>query len=328
MIAHHARGKERVLVAYYDYKVIVHTFDIIVFIANAHMEMQRRGANSLDLVLLCDREDPERGDQPYVTKDNFRMYLHNFVLENLELFSYIRNVYCISSRKTIIWFYLKNLFKKVFPIRYEDYLISSTIKRCKEGYKVPCIENTKEIKALVDKWLSQNGILQQQHITITIRNKSGEREISNSNLENWQKLIEYFNSKYRQIKFIVITEYKDLFDQKLYERFKNISFLCNEAALSVRFRSSLYEKALINLIVDNGIHVYLTFQKTPYLLFVKCERKDFSKLFGISEGDSFPFATEYQKIIWKRDDYHTLVEETERLYTGIRRNTTVSGGEK
>ena len=313
--------KEKALLACYDYRLICHTFDIVVFIANAYMEMQRRRVSCLDLALLCEKEKPQRGDQSYIAKDNFRMFIHNFALEHLELFPFIRNIYYLTSRKSILWFYYKNFFKRIFPYDYSDYLIRSTIKKYTQGYKIPYLVNTSEFYNLVAKWLKSQNINEKSYITITIRNKAKEREMSNSNIESWVKLIKYFKEKYKDVKFIILPEYKDLFEKnQIYESFRGISYFCNEAVISTRFRSVLYNLAFMNLLVDNGIHCFLTFQKAPYLLFNNSRNEDFTSLFGIQIGDSFPFATPFQKVIWERDNFETLREETEKLYLELKKS--------
>jgi|APSaa5957512535_1039671.scaffolds.fasta_scaffold42629_2 hypothetical protein len=314
----------KILTVIWDYSIFPYTFDYNVFMVNAIMDMNKRGFKAVDLYILVNKDKPSRGDQDYINQSNYKTIINNIVLESIEMYPNIRNVHYLSSVQSILFFYIRNIFSNVYPKSYSSIFPRKTVNGYLNNEHIPEIIIPRTTVDIVSRWIVYNGLKNGNYITITIRNKS-DRPESNTDIHEWLKLIKYFD-KY-SVKFVIVPEYNDVYSHKIYDVFTPESIVCNQAALSTRFRAQLYKEAMINLMVDCGTHFFLTYQSTPYIIFLKQTINDtgehlgndydfYHKAFGINAGKWLPFAKWSQRLEYG-DSSKTLIKAVESLYLEI-----------
>lgn len=147
-------------------------------------------------------------------------------------------------------------------------------------------------------------------VVITIRYshiKSGR----NSNIEEWIKAADWMRSVGMAPVFVPDTEQPDM------EFGSHRS--CKKAALNVQYRLALYEKAYLNVGVNNGPMALVMFSRRPMLYFRPItygyyeSTEDFWRSQGIPVRSQLPWFTSLQRIIWEgTDDCENIKSNIER----------------
>lgn len=100
--------------------------------------------------------------------------------------------------------------------------------------------------------------------------------------------------------------------------------VCREAAWNLGFRIALYEKAYVNLGVNNGpMGLCWLNANTRYITFkilsesVPQTTTEYMKLLGFEIGRSLPFATPWQRWVWQDDDADVITRAFAELVAGM-----------
>lgn len=146
------------------------------------------------------------------------------------------------------------------------------------------------------------------YVTITLR----EAEYwphRNSNMEAWSKLAHELRRRGENVVFV-----RDI--DKAVEQFEDFITL-PEAATDINARAKLYANAKANLFVANGPWHLALFGNRPWLMFCAVDPDDpfdankpniWRDFHGVPVGEQFPWSRPDQRIIWKADDYDTMMQ--------------------
>ena len=154
-------------------------------------------------------------------------------------------------------------------------------------------------------------------LTITLREASYHPR-RNSNIEAWK---EFAQKCGEDVIFIRDTAKAD----EPLEGFET----CPRASKDLLFRAALMAHARCNLTVSNGPWILCLYSRAPWLNF-NSWRPDYPEYspgqeswwasqIGCPVGSQFPWASPYQRMVWKRDDYESIKEAWEQMPASSRR---------
>ena len=160
-------------------------------------------------------------------------------------------------------------------------------------------------RALINNSISDNVI------TISLRTAKFH-PVRNSNLDEWYKV--YQELKKTKFKPIVIPDFEDYVGDKKFSKYDWEIY--DPAVMDLDLRLALYEKAVDNLCINNGINGLLVFSDCKYHIFkfinyaVPATSEKFHKLnHGISWGENYKFAAATgQRLIWEDDDADIILK--------------------
>ena len=198
----------------------------------------------------------------------------------------------------------------IFTISKEDYnftYLKRYLENFKKNKKRVLLESPKFMKEFVKKYINYKE--KEKIISISLKD-ANYQSLRNSNNKEWFKLANYLkNLGYRVIFISDITtldKKKNFIVQEMYnyENYDIFSF-------DIRARLALYEICFLNFSVSSGTNVLLFHSKANYLIHSVTNHKIkygtgsykvWYKHTGISHNKQFPFATDFQKIIWEKDN--------------------------
>ncbi len=305
------------LYAFYDLAVAPLTFDVLWFLTGADLERRRRGLGSLSLVVVPGPESGVRHERPdyeaVVDRDDRRARIVDIIVPAVGFLPSPRAVMVAASRgeAEAIAFGAKH----VFPGGYEPAMPRFASSR-------PCLEAARRERADIavlgatasglsqaDSWLARHDG-GRPAIVITLRGY-GYMPMRNSNLKAWIAFAEKLDKK-RFLPVFVPDTSQPAEDLSALARFP----VCAEAAESVDLRMALYERAYLNLGVNNGpMGLCWLNARTRYLTFkiltetAPQTTKAAMQHLGFEIGKSLPFATPYQRWVWEDDDLDVIERE-------------------
>lgn len=155
------------------------------------------------------------------------------------------------------------------------------------------------------------------YVTITLR-EAEHWPHRNSNIEAWSKFAHELRRRGENVVFVRDTA-------KAGEQFEDF-ITSADAARDINKRSALYASAKCNLFVSNGPWYLALFGDRPWLMFNAVSSADhfdankpemWKEFHGIGEGEQFPWSQPDQRIIWKGDDYETMIAAWDDLASSI-----------
>ena len=327
--------KKKRLLAIYDFIDMPYTFDISNFMLKAEIERRRNNLDKIDVVLVTNDTYPlNTRFQDGIDVSNYKTIIHNIFIEFLRLCNTTGSLFIIDNRNQAIDFInnmrsnyilypfdydVNNPFERV--IDYKDralsFYLTDYYKYAKQDASINYIRPPKDQVELVRKWLLKN-VYPKIPIVITLRETKAVSS-RNSNIEQWQKLVSFYEKQNDNYKFIVIRDFYALYSEDNIVG-KNVVY-CNEAGLSVSFRASLYQESSLSLFVANGAGMLAWYnQKVNYLMFgigtqhTACSSVKSNKdKLNIELNDDWHGATKFQKLIWRDDTVDVICDELDKM---------------
>lgn len=244
-------NRKRILFVY-DLRACTYRYDFVTGLSLAAVVAQEK--NKMIDFLIYDNPKAKRMDTHWIDESNVKHYLTSIVLESVELFPSINNIiYCDSFLK-LLQHRSNYLLATTVPFFYSAIRPSGMYDPFymaqhyyKFGHSKP-IKTTKTFDKKLNQWLLSRGL--EKYITLTWRAKSEER--SEWNTENHiiclRELIAKIKFNVPGLQVVVVPDFSDPYMTTNLEG----AILCSEAALSVRFRASLYAESSFNIISTNG----------------------------------------------------------------------------
>jgi len=124
--------------------------------------------------------------------------------------------------------------------------------------------------------------------SITLRN-SKRFPFRNSNILAWEKFANQIGAR-------IIPDYDD------------------DKTISLIQKTEIWSKSQLNFFVNNGPAMVAYLSNYNYMSFFKWHHVEYHNYHGFPEGSQFPWAHNRQEIIWKNDDYDTLMYHFEKYY--------------
>jgi hypothetical protein len=307
------------LYAFYDLGVAPITFDFLWFLVAAELVRLRLGLASIHVVIVpgrragLRREDPEY--EKVVGPVARRGRVSALLMPACALLPSVSGMTAASSREQA-----RDLVRRaggrVFPARYEPALPTypgphEPLRAAREEQaRIGPLRAVGADLEAVDHWLAARG-LRARLVTITLRSY-GYMPDRNSNVAAWVGFARRLDPERFSVVFVPDTsQCLDGIPEALRE-FPVFS----EAALVLGLRMALYERAFLNLGVNNGpMGLCWLNDRTRYITFKMLTETapqatpEYMGHLGFEIGASLPGATPWQKWVWENDDLAVIERE-------------------
>jgi hypothetical protein len=318
---------ERILFAFYDLEVAPVTFDFLWFLAAADLERRARGLERVHVVVVPGHHAGmrrERDDYDAVVDGEARRArIHNVLLQSCRLLPSCTGLTLAASRPEA-QFFRSSLARHVLPIDYELAMPvfpgpHSCIEAARKGDDaIACLRAPQEELRAVDRWMEAH-VGARRAVTLTLR-RYNYMPARNSNLPHWIAFARSLDaSRYCPV---FVPDTNDTM-QGLPPELADFPVF-SEAAWSVGLRMALYERAFLNLGVNNGPMGLAWLNSRVRYGTLKIETADvpqssldFIRSFGFEPGKSLPFATPFQEWVWEDDTFETITRVFRRLVERI-----------
>ena len=312
-----------VLFAFYDLQVAPVTFDFLWFLAAADLQRRRLGLRSVHVVIVPGSQDGlrrEREDYDVVIDAKARQArIQNILIQACRVLPSYAGLTVASSRSEAA-FLRSVLARHVLPVDYEPALPvfpgpQSCLDAARNGESgIACLRAPEEELRAVDAWTKAHAG-SRRVVTITLR-RYGYMPRRNSNLRAWVAFARGLD----------LTRYCPVFVPDTNDTIEGLpkelrDFLVfPEAAWNIPLRMAIYERAFINLGVNNGPMGLAWLNARVCYATLKIETADvpqsslkFIRSFGFEPGKSLPFATPLQEWVWEDDTEEVITKTFRRL---------------
>lgn len=311
------------LYAFYDLAVAPVTFDFLWFLVGADLARRRRGLSAIHMIIAPGPVDGLRKEhadyERVIDRAARRSRIHNIFLPACALLPSVSGTTVASSREQA-----EQLFRlageNVYPSGYEPALpIYSNPQPCldaarRERAAIGTLRATRIDLQTVERWLRARGC-ERRVVTVTFRSY-GYMPARNSNMAAWVA----FARRLDRTRFspVIIPDTDQTLDVLPPELADFPVF--SEAAWNLGLRMALYERAYLNLGINNGpVGLCWLNDRTRYVTFkiltggVPQASPEYVSSLGFELGQSLPFATPWQKWVWEDDDLPVIEREFEDM---------------
>lgn len=277
-VAHRISRNYRVVTAVYDLMVCPPTYDFISFLCEAERYRLEIGAEAIDIVIQPGPVDGFREDVLPDSNASRVGMLYRVVMGACRLLPSVRNVEVLKMRKRVEG-------ADIFPV---GYLKDPSIQNYGVSFfpsAMPVISSTKSARKAIK--------FDKPYVTITLRESSHWPQ-RNSQRKEWERAARRIENLGYAVVWVPDVESAD----------------ANQYSWDIDLRLALYEKAAINLGINNGPMCMLFYANAQYLIFKMVTEElpwtaaDFLERAGIPEGN-----TRNGRIIWKEDKEDVIVDE-------------------
>jgi hypothetical protein len=307
-----ARSCPEVLYAFYDLGVAPVTFDFLWFLVGAELERRRRELTSVHAVIVpgprrgLRKETPELERALDVTTRRARIF--NMLVPACTLLPSVSGVTVAGSRAEADRL-VRSAGGAVFPARYEPALPiypgpQEPLRAAREERtQVAVLRATAADLRAVEAWTAARGC-DRRVVSITLRGYSYVPG-RNSNIAAWAAFARGLHGTGFSI--VIVPDSEQCFTGVPAE-LRGLPIF-SEAAVAVGLRMALYQRAYLNLGVNNGpMGLCWLNEQTRYITFKILNdgalqtRAEYMELLGFETGRSLPFATEWQRWVWAEDE--------------------------
>lgn len=294
--------------AYYDTRRAPITFDFIYFLINAECYRQVGQLPAISLHIICHAfRNLSPRDQEY--DDSEKIWrVHHIIGQIPKLLPTVRE-------KSFRFEELKQVSLPSYPPYYPFHVGDSALRSYsptvfrglheEKGCQIQPFVASKHAKNLIRSYTKGR-----RYITISLRTTEFQTE-RNSNIEAWYK----YSLAMRDsgVNVLVIPDFEDAFKERV--AWKYDWEVVDFAAHDLDLRLALYEDAIDNLAVNNGVTALLFFTKCPFKMFkvavpgVVTTSTEFLKgNWDVDPGETPSFFQDNQRWIWQDDTVENLME--------------------
>jgi hypothetical protein len=309
--------------AFYDLQVAPVTFDFLWFLAAADLERRRLRLKSVHVVIVPGGHDGvrrERDDYELVIDATARQArIQNILIQACRVLPSCSGLTLATSRAEAA-FLRSVVARHILPVDYEPALPvfpgpHSCLQAAHQGQGgIACLRAPAEELRAVDAWAKSHAG-SRRLVAITLRRYS-YMPARNSNLPAWVAFARGLDaSRYCPV---FVPDTNDTIEGLPKELRDFVVF--PEAAWHVPLRMALYERAYINLGVNNGPMGLAWLNARVCYATLKIETADvpqsslgFIRSFGFEPGKSLPFATPLQEWVWEDDTEEVIAKAFRRL---------------
>lgn len=320
-----------------DFAAFPLSYDIVYFLSAADAFRRNVGAKWMDVAFLAHHSDPlnplPQSGNP-VEAGDYKTFVHNIGIGAARLFPSVGNVSFFTNRASFLS--LCQETQKVHRLFPEDYSplspqfspnpgepplygLAHTLKYNEPPEVAFSIRPPQTHLELVRAWISRN-VPNKKIVTITLR-ETPYQESRNSNIPEWQKLIDHYRGN-PDIRFVLLRDYYSVYADTVLGGDNVIE--CPEAVLNLPFRAALYEEAALNLFVANGPAALCIFNpRTRYIVFdmggpePSARPEDVSFQHGLESGENIRGASPFQRLVWEEDKFPIMRTELDFLFEGL-----------
>jgi hypothetical protein len=304
------------LYAFYDLAVAPVSFDFLWFLVGAELERERRGLAAIHAAIVpgpvagLRKENPEleQSLDPLARKARVSTVL----VPACGLLPSVTGITVAGSR-TQAEQLVKLAGSNVFPQRYEPAFPSypgphEALRAARqEGARIGVLRATTADLRALDDWLQARS-LGPHIVTITLRSYNYV-PARNSNLDSWIGFARRLDPSRFSVVFVPDTTQcltglpAELRDFPVFA----------EAAMVLGLRMALYQRAWMNLGVNNGpMGLCWLNDQTRYITFkilsaaAPQTRPEYMEFLGFEIGQSLPFASAWQRWVWEEDELEVI----------------------
>ncbi|MFC1986964.1 hypothetical protein ACFLVH_00210 [Chloroflexota bacterium] len=320
------RRPRKVILGVWDYKNIPWSVgDFLVFIETLNVLKLKRGADKVDVCVVCDSENPAgKRDYKNINSQNFRYYLFN-LLPVISTSPYLGCVYQFDSRSELNSFLQKNInqYEIYPPVNQQlaetfNFYGGATLKEIQEFYReygyIPYL-------AIDDYHLSwaynfykttAQGLLP---VVVSLRWHPQATTHRNAEREVWLAFFDLCQSAFPDVIFVVVGTHEEAFDEL--RQHSNV-IVAKECGSTLLDDLALIRTSLLYMAEESGISIIALFSDVHYLLFGREEVA--RKAMKLEPGSNLGFATQHQKVFYA-DSFITtpdsLLREFSNLYNQL-----------
>jgi hypothetical protein len=312
-----------VLFAFYDLQVAPVTFDFLWFLAAADLRRRHLGLKSVHVVIVPGSHRGlrrERDDYELVVDATARQArIQNILIQACRVLPSFSGLTLTASRREAE-FLRSVVARHMLPADYEPALPvfpgpQSCLEAARNGESdIACLRAPGEELRAVDAWIKAR-VGSRRPVVITLR-RYGYMPARNSNLPAWVAFARALDANRYCPVFVPDTN--DTI-HGMPEELRNFTIF-PEAAWNIPLRMALYERAFINLGVNNGPMGLAWLNSRVCYATLKIETPDvpqsslrFIRSFGFEARKSLPFATPLQEWVWEDDTQEAITRVFERL---------------
>lgn len=323
----HEFWKDDILYAFYDLKVEPITYDVIWFLVSADVERRRRGLRQIHFIIVPGTFDGVRHEDPVyeavVDREARGWRIHNILVPAAGFLYSCAGLTHASSRIQASMIRARS-GNRIYPPTYEPALPVAHhpkhfLEPARSGLRqVGSLRATPQGLRYVDLWISPraNG---RRLVSVTLRSYAYGKD-RNSNLASWAEFARGLDPKIWWLVFVLDTEHalEDTPEPiRGFDVFREVSW-------NIHLRMAFYERAWLNLGVNNGpMALCWSNERTRYITFkmatpsVPQATEAANRARGFYAGQSLPFATPFQKWVWEDDTLHVIQREFAAMTTVI-----------
>jgi hypothetical protein len=317
------------LLAFYDLRVEPNTFDVLWFLIAAERERRRRRMTWLHVVFVGSETGAARSEAPdyreVISESSGRDRITNILVPLAWAVPSVSGVEILHDRREARSRLGSWPSADIFPPHYAVGWYPSCIADCvREMHRLGPDDIAGTFRAseaaltYIDHWLAARG--GGKAVSITIRHYDF-MPARNSNLAAWAQFARYLIKRGYFPVFIPDTESLARGIPPELAEFPHL----NEAAWNLNLRIALYERAFLNLGINNGpAHLFIVDSRARGLMFkmitpgVPQAEAWFIKKQGFEIGGQLPFCTPFQKWVWEDDDFEAIKREFDEMEQRIR----------
>lgn len=314
------------LYAFYDLKVAPVTFDYLWFLTGADLERRRLGLDRVHVVIVPGPHDGVRREhreyERVVDAEGRRARIHNMLLPAASLLPSCAGVTLTDGRRQAAG--LRAAARHVYPADYETALpvypsSLDCIGAARTGERViGVLRATEQALADVERFLALRAG-QRRVVTITLR-AYRYMPARNSNLAAWAGFARALDPERY---FPVVVPDTEQAIEGLPPELDGLTTM-PEAAWNLPIRMALYERAWLNMGVNNGpMGLCWLNDRARYVTLkmatpgVPQTALDYMRSLGFEAGQSMPFATPFQEMVWQDDTPEAIASAFQRMSARI-----------
>ena len=319
------------LYAFYDLKVEPITFDILWFLAGADLQRRRLGLEHIHVVIVPSPDDGLRKEdlryESMVDRETRRWRIHNILISAVGFLPLCIGFTLAASRHEAAVM-RSGAAVRHYPKGYEPIL---PVAHHPNDSLYPARAGTRPIGVLragaqglryIDQWLASYAA-DRRTITITLRDYE-YHPARNSNVAAWAEFARGLDLRVWFPVFVLDTERTLGEVPKALQDF----VVFREVSWNVGLRMALYERAWLNLGVNNGpMALCWLNERTRYITFkmvtpsVSQTTVAFNRSRGFEPNQSLPFATAFQRWVWEDDSLDVIDREFQQMVARIERQS-------
>jgi hypothetical protein len=309
-------NSDTLLYAFYDLEVAPITFDFLWFLAAADLHRRHRSLKDIHVIIVPGRYEGlrhERADyEPAVSSSARHERVQSILFEACRLLPSCAGITHAATRAETQS--LRSSVHHIFPSDYDASLPTFPTSRvCLDAARrgerpIAVLRATPERRSNVERWLAARGIGSRRLITITLRGYSYMPQ-RNSNLAAWSQFARSLDPARFFVVFVPDTD----------ETIEGLPSLMNglitfpEAAWNIGLRMALYERACLNMGVNTGPMGLCWLNESTHYVTIKMAPEgvpqttlEFFRSLGFEPGQSLPFATPRQELVWQDDTFEEI----------------------
>lgn len=291
----------KLLTAFYDLSFGPVSFDFVTWLVRAMLERQRAAAERLHVVVVP-KEDGLGGFARHWGKHDeaatlWRLWhillpaaaLGGATLTVAPSVAFARQIEhaCRSGREAIAW----------WP-EGKAHFMGPLVDAAHAGEEIPKLQATDQALRYVDAALRDNDRITAGRplVTLTLRSQTTDPD-RNTNPEAWEAFGQWLLERGYEV-------------VELNDSNQALSEGRGFAELDVDLRLALYERAVMNVIGNNGPQELLKFSAAPYRAMGQAPtpgwQDHFRKFFHLGPGEQLPWAGPEQRLVYKPDTFENL----------------------